>query len=239
MTGRRFGSVRPACLVLAAAIACNTEASRVAPSNTLTVLFAGDEWIFQPADYEYPTIMFEPLVSVSADGTLEGRLARHWELAPDGRTWKVQLRTDVRWHDGVPVTAHDVKFTLDLLSHPDVAQIVPDAFSFTLIDDSTYTITFHKPAIGHPLDDDRVYYPRHLLKDLDPADVFKWEFWTQPIGNGPYRYVRHIPKTMIEFEANPDYYRGRSRRRTPGSRSILASRPSAPTRSSGTSIARY
>ena len=182
--------------------------NREEPSKALTVLFAGDEWIFQPADYEYPTIMFEPLAGVSADGTLEGRLARHWELAPDGRTWTVQLRTDVRWHDGVPVTAHDIKFTLDLLSHPDVAQIAPAAFSFTLIDDSTYTITLHRPESGSPLDDGRVYYPRHLLKDLDPADVFKWEFWTQPIGNGPYRYVRHIPKTMMEFEANPDYYRG-------------------------------
>jgi peptide/nickel transport system substrate-binding protein len=37
----------------------------------------------------------------------------------------------------------------------------------------------------------------------------KWEFWTQPVGNGPYRYVRHVPKTMIELEANQDYYRGK------------------------------
>jgi ABC-type transport system substrate-binding protein len=53
-----------------------------------------------------------------------------------------------------------------------------------------------------------VYFPRHLLEDLDPAEFFLWEFWTQPVGNGPYRYVNHDPETHIEFEANPDYYEG-------------------------------
>ena len=53
-----------------------------------------------------------------------------------------------------------------------------------------------------------VYYPKHLLKDLDPEDFFNWDFWTEPIGNGPYRYVRHVPQTMIEVESNPDYFLG-------------------------------
>jgi peptide/nickel transport system substrate-binding protein len=47
------------------------------------------------------------------------------------------------------------------------------------------------------------------LKDLDPAEFRSWEFWTQPVGNGPFRYVRHVPETMVELEANPDYYLGR------------------------------
>jgi len=35
-----------------------------------------------------------------------------------------------------------------------------------------------------------------------------WDFWAQPIGNGPYRYVRAVPGTMMEFEANPHFYAG-------------------------------
>lgn len=34
-----------------------------------------------------------------------------------------------------------------------------------------------------------------------------WDFWSHPVGNGPYRYVRHVPKTMLELEANPDFTR--------------------------------
>ncbi|MHC4633160.1 MAG: ABC transporter substrate-binding protein, partial [Planctomycetota bacterium] len=51
--------------------------------------------------------------------------------------------------------------------------------------------------------------PRHLLEGLDTAEFFSWEFWTRPVGNGPYRYVRHVPKTMVELEANTDYYGGK------------------------------
>ncbi|MFQ5691131.1 MAG: ABC transporter substrate-binding protein, partial [Gemmatimonadota bacterium] len=54
-----------------------------------------------------------------------------------------------------------------------------------------------------------VYWPKHLLEGLDPEEFFSWEFWTHPVGDGPYRYVRHVPKTMVELEANPDYFRGK------------------------------
>lgn len=54
-----------------------------------------------------------------------------------------------------------------------------------------------------------VYWPKHLLENLDPDELLNWEFWTKPVGNGPYRYIRHVPKTMIELEANPEYYRGK------------------------------
>ena len=79
----------------------------------------------------------------------------------------------------------------------------------TVLDDSTYTITYHKGVLaGSPFNYYTVFYPRHLLEGLDPTEFSNWDFWTHPVGNGPYRYVRHIPKTMIEFEANPDYFLG-------------------------------
>jgi peptide/nickel transport system substrate-binding protein len=56
-----------------------------------------------------------------------------------------------------------------------------------------------------------VYYPRHLLEGLDPARFFEWDFWVRPVGTGPYRYVRHVEKTLVELEANPDFYGGRPR----------------------------
>jgi ABC-type transport system substrate-binding protein len=43
------------------------------------------------------------------------RLAESWERSHDYRTWTIHLRDDVRWHDGVPVTAHDVAFSLERL----------------------------------------------------------------------------------------------------------------------------
>ena len=150
-------------------------------------------------------LVFLPLVAYDENGELEGRLARSWEHSEDYREWTYHLRTDVRWHDGVPVTAYDIKFTVDLLVHPDVAHYPAGTMSLTVVDDSTLTVRY----AGIPQDWWTVYYPKHLLEDLDPTEFYDWEFWLHPVGNGPYRFVRYLPETMMELEANPDYYRGK------------------------------
>jgi peptide/nickel transport system substrate-binding protein len=144
---------------------------------------------------------------------MEGRLARSWKLDPEAREWTVGLRTDVRWHDGAPVTAHDVKFSLDLYQHPEVLWRPPNSYEVRVLDDSTYAIRYERLAdpdvpIGTPSDWYYPIYPRHLLEDLDPAGFHEWEFWRQPVGNGAYRPVRVVPRTALVLAANPDYYRG-------------------------------
>jgi peptide/nickel transport system substrate-binding protein len=74
-----------------------------------------------------------------------------------------------------------------------------------VLDDYTFKAIFTNPSDAL-LDGWDVYYPKHLLENLDPKEFTNWKFWTEPVGNGPYRYVRHAPKTMIELEANPDHY---------------------------------
>ncbi len=191
------------CFVALAGINCNRGDRPRANGSTLTVLYpGGDEWDWPRA------IVFLQMALPDENGEWQGRLAKSWDHSSDYRTWTYHLRTDVRWHDGVPVTAHDVKFTLDLLSHPAVLQRPPGAISVTVLDDSTVVITYNKGfAPTNPARD--VYFPKHLLEDLDPSEFKSWEFWTRPVGNGAYRYVRHVPKTSIEFEANPDYALGR------------------------------
>ena len=170
----------------------------------------GDERVLGPAWDSYAKfLMFLPLASWDERGEPTPRLAQSWEHSDDYRTWTFRLRSDVKWHDGAPVTAHDVAFTFDLRSHRDAALMSPTGRTVEVIDDTTYTITYHRrPSTGVP-DRWMVYYPKHLLDEMDPADFAEWEFWMRPVGNGPYRYVRHIPNTMIELEANPDYYAGK------------------------------
>ena len=205
---RRQWILECASLLALAAAGCRRERA-LAAHSTITVFYFEEAAIGPSWDMPAKFLVFLPLTARNAKGELEGRLAERWEHSPDYRDWTVHLRKDVRWHDGVPVTAHDVKFTLDLLSHPAVLRVPPGAFSLTVLDDSTYRITCHKEAKGIPLDDWTVYYPKHLLEKLDPTEFYQWDFWTRPVGNGPYRYLRRLPRTMMEFEANPDYYRGK------------------------------
>ncbi|MEO7501732.1 MAG: ABC transporter substrate-binding protein, partial [Gemmatimonadaceae bacterium] len=120
----------------------------------------------------------------------------------------VRLRSGVRWHDGQPVTAEDARFSFELLTNPDVGAEAPNAYSVRVIDDTTFSLTFRQQPSEYWLYYDPIY-PKHLLQKLDPAKFYDWDFWTHPIGYGPFRYVRHVPKTMMEFEANPDYFEGK------------------------------
>ncbi len=58
--------------------------------------------------------IFLPLARTAENGDYVPRLAESWHHSPDYREWTYHLRRNVRWHDGVPVTADDVKFTIDL-----------------------------------------------------------------------------------------------------------------------------
>ncbi len=189
-------------LVALAGIQCSRGDRKRADRSTLTVLVDGDE-----RSWPRP-VVFLGLVYPDGNFEMQGRLARSWEHSPDYSTWTYHLRTDVRWHDGVPVTAHDVKFTMDLLSHPEVLQRAPGSYSTAALDDSTFVVTYNKGSPRTSPETGTVYFPKHLLKDLDPSQFRSWEFWTHPVGNGAYRYVRHVPKTSMEFEANPDYALG-------------------------------
>jgi len=205
------------------AVACATLAlltvgceRRAGPSGeAIVVLHPSEERVLGPVWDDTPKfLMFLPLVNYergSFCGEPTPALAEHWEHSTDYRTWTVRLRENVRWHDGVPVTAGDIKFTVDLLKHPDVLNYNASAVdSVEVLDERTVRIVLKKPG-RWPLKGWATFYPRHLLEELDPAEFYEWDFWTRPVGNGPFRYVRHVPQTMMELEANPEYHLGRPR----------------------------
>lgn len=180
-----------------------------ADESAITVLYCCGHEVFGPSwDMPAKYLVFQPLATMGADGELEGRLAHSWEHSEDFLDWTIHLRSDVTWHDGVPFTARDVEFTLDLLRHPEVLAI-PSSFEVRVIDDTTLTMRLEEDSDFDPLDEWVTYYPEHLLRDLDPAVWYNWDFWVSPVGTGGFRYVRHEPNVMTEFVAYADYYRGR------------------------------
>jgi peptide/nickel transport system substrate-binding protein len=199
------GAVACAAVVLVFAM-CRPAEDRATARGSTVVMAVRDVRDVLPDAVSLDFLFFLPLANSDERGELEGRLARSWEHSADFKEWTYHLRTDVRWGDGVPTTAHDVKFTLDLLSRPDGTWF--GGFEkVTVVDDSTVTIRAEK----HNYVDYLVYYPKHLLEGLDPERFMEWEFWLEPVGNGPYRFVRYVPQTLMEFEANPDYYGARPR----------------------------
>lgn len=140
----------------------------------------------------------------------EPYLAKRWTWSPDRRTLTFHLHTDVRWTDGVPTGARDVVWTLDAARDPvtgyprfaDLADVQDVAAS----DDSTVVIRWGRaPAAFPDVLTDLAILPAHLL-DTVPDGRMRGAAWnTDPVGNGPFRFVSYEHNRRWIFAANPGF----------------------------------
>ena len=144
------------------------------------------------ADRDLVALVFDGLVTMDADGAPRGELARSWETTPDGKSWTFHLRPDAHWHDGEPVTAADVVFTVAVLQDPVYAG--PGAGSWTgvtatAIDPLTVRFDLDPAIAGFAALATQPIAPEHLLHDIPADGMADDPFGAQPVGSGPYAIV--------------------------------------------------
>jgi peptide/nickel transport system substrate-binding protein len=157
-------------------------------------------------------VLFMTLIQY--DETLEPvpYLAERWETRATGEGLALvfHLRDDVRWHDGEPTTAYDVKFTFDRIKDPTTAY--PRASLLALYDSAVVqdSLTIALYLQRHPgyMDPWRTItpMPRHILGDVPALELPHHPFGAEsPVGNGPFRFVEHRSGDRWVFEANADF----------------------------------
>ncbi len=140
------------------------------------------------------------------------RVAESYEFSDGGRTLVFRLRPGVRWHDGRPVTAADVIFSVEQARDPAVenrtfAPQFADLVSLETPDERTIRARYSRPARG-ALEAWRLpLLPRHLAQR--GAELLTGSYARHPVGCGPFRFVRYRPGEEIVLEANDDYWDGR------------------------------
>ena len=156
-------------------------------------------------------LLFEPLVRVLPTGAVQGRLASHWEVSPDGRSYTFTLRPDARWSDGTPLTADDIVFTVRTVQDPQ--------FPGALLNQSWKDIIATAVDAGHV----RFALPGHNagflanleLLDIVPAHLLAGRAMAElasaspnlnPVGTGPFRMVS-TQVDRIQLERNPFAWR--------------------------------
>jgi len=135
-------------------------------------------------------------------------------IAADGKSITYHLVRNARWHDGVPVTSDDVKFTFEALMNPinNVVQREPydEMTRVETPDPHTVRIVLKRPwapaVDGFSNRIDGSIVPAHLLRKLD--DLNHADFNVLPVGSGPYKLVAWHHGSDMVFAANPDYFRG-------------------------------
>ncbi|MGE0080416.1 MAG: extracellular solute-binding protein [Thiohalomonadaceae bacterium] len=154
-------------------------------------------------------LVFETLMEPSWDEPFSqyGLLAEDVQLADDGLSVTYRLRPEARFADGMPVTAHDVKFSFDTLkgkqAHPQYRFYWADIVSADALDERTVRFNFARrnPEL-HMIAGQIPVFARHWVKDR-PFDRVALE---DPIGSGPYRVERYQLGKFITYVRNPDYW---------------------------------
>src|SRR6266849_966939 len=151
--------------------------------------------------------IFDGLVDFSGPSlTPKPMLAERWEN-PSPNTWRFSLRRGVKFHNGDPLTAEDVKFTVDL----QLANTGSTANSYLgptegarVIDAYTVEITTRTPFPPLLYNISRLHIVPRAYARIG-AEAFSSK---QPTGSGPYRFVEWQRGQRIVLEANPDYWGG-------------------------------
>ncbi|MCA9859615.1 MAG: ABC transporter substrate-binding protein, partial [Thermomicrobiales bacterium] len=183
------------------------------------------------SQFEINRMVDARLVTISADlQGFVGDLAESWEIADTTAVFK--LRDDAVWHDGTPVTAKDVVFTINMLTDPattsrwgssfrnvvgyEEAQAVEDGTPTSLSgvtapDDYTVQIDLVQPDSGMLAGFLFIsIMPEHVLGSADRATITELPFWTteERVGAGPFKFMSLVEGERVELEAHDAYHFG-------------------------------
>lgn len=170
--------------------------------------------------------VFDKLVAYNDDLTTRPRLAQRLEPNADGTRWTVRLRRGVRWHDGKPLTADDVLWSVRRILDP--AEKLPAAADLTMVDlaasrrvdEVTVELAMRQPIadLGALLAGWYVYVVQ------DGTDTFDKEH--PPVGTGPFRFADWAPGERTKLVRN-EHYREPGRPYVDGVEIILAAEAEA------------
>lgn len=187
---------------------------REANEEPSTLVFARPsepEWLNPIAGHQHADsdlALFRGLFKLDEGNRLVPDMALGWSVSDDGLTYTIPLRPDIRWHDGTPFTAADVKFTvetiLDPRNHSGLRPQLKEIERVDVVDDLTVRIVLSTPLSVLPTKLKVGIVPKRVLEGKEfNTDSFSHD---SPIGTGPFRFLDRKRGEYFLFEANPDYY---------------------------------
>ena len=181
---------------------------------------AGDTLIYASGDYtrinpamdehgEINILLFNGLTAHDGENQVVPCLAKRWTFDEASCTYTFYLEEDVKWHDGEPFTAEDVKFTIEAIMDPDNgsenAPNFEDVEEITVVDEHTISFRLTAPNVAFLDYMTMAVLPKHLLEG---EDMQTSGFFRAPVGTGPYKLAGWDEGQAITLERNEDYFQG-------------------------------
>ncbi len=184
-----------------------------AQAEPVTLVYgSGDYTRINPAMDEHGEInllLFDGLTAHNGKNEVVPGLAKSWEFDEAACTYTFHLEEGVTWHDGVPFTSKDVKFTIEAIMDPENAsENAPnyeDVEEITAVDDYTVSFRLSAPNVAFLDYMTMAVLPAHLLagEDMQTSDFFR-----APVGTGPYKLESWDVGQAIIMTKNESYFRG-------------------------------
>jgi len=170
---------------------------------------------YNPPDRDVSRLVFSGLLRFDGTGAPQADLAETWSFSRDGTLYNVVIRQQAVWHDGQPVTADDVIFTIGLIRNG--SDIIPaDLQDFwkdiDVVKLDERVLQFRLPEAFAPFPDYLTFgiLPKHLLDGKSLDEMIDLPFNIQPVGTGPYRLDHLIAEgdqiQGVVLAAFDDYY---------------------------------
>jgi len=144
----------------------------------------------------------------------EPGLAESWEVSEDGLVWTFKIREGVTFHDGTPMTAEDVAWSMNLLMEGKIGPLTLYVEGFeevVALDPITVQITLSEPTAL--METARLHYawilPRSVWEGKTEDEIMEFEDPASLIGTGPYKLVEYVEDEHMIVEANENYYRSK------------------------------
>ncbi len=156
--------------------------------------------------------IFEGLLQYKPDSTaIEPCLATEWNISADGKVYTFKLRQGVKFHDGTPFNADAVKFSVERQLPPNKIDDMPYAsFTFGLVEKvekvDDYTVKFTLKEPNTPFLANLAMSLAAPIVSPEAAKKFGDKFIENPVGTGPYKFIKWDKSQSITLEKNNDYW---------------------------------
>ncbi len=160
----------------------------------------------------YHSNLFDLMIRVDMKGDMAPGIIEKWQLSPDGLSWVFNVRKGIKFNNGEDLKADDVKFSLEryLLPYAGFRDMQAMVERVEIVDDYTvrvytkgtkpwpflpYNLTLNSPAQGIVMPKD--YIERNGVESFEK----------NPVGAGPFKFVRFVPGDMVEMQAVDKHWR--------------------------------
>jgi peptide/nickel transport system substrate-binding protein len=153
--------------------------------------------------------LYDTLLSWDENGNVIPNIAESYEMSPEG-IWTFHIRRGIKFHNGDPLTAEDVKFSVDRYGDMSISQnpwspYISASYNkkdSVVVDEYTYRFVGDHPELQQGSAFAAIcILPKKYIEDVGEAG-----FNQHPVGSGPWKFVESVPNTSITMEANRDYW---------------------------------